>query len=225
MNPIRVFVEAGQKRTFAGAVDWPGWCRSEQDEASALQALLDYGPRYAQVLHLNGIEFQALGDTSDFIVVERQAGNPTTDFGAPAIILEADKAPIDRAEFERLQTVLQACWQAFDKAVEHAAGKELRKGPRGGGRDVETILEHVLGADQAYLAKLAWKYKREAEKNPIEELGQTRQAILDALEAARKGNLPEQGPRGGTVWPARYFIRRSAWHVMDHTWEIEDRMV
>lgn len=225
MNPIRVFVEVGQKKTFAGAVDWPGWCRSGPDEASALQALLDYGPRYAQVLHPNGIEFQAPGDTSDFTIFEQHAGNPTTDFGAPDVILEADKAPIDRAEFERLQTVLQACWQAFDKAVERAAGKELRKGPRGGGRDVGTILEHVLGADQAYLAKLAWRNKRAGEKNPIEELVRTRQAILDALEAARKGKLPEQGPRGGTVWPARYFIRRSAWHVVDHAWEIEDRIV
>ena len=51
MNPIEVFVESGKKRTFAGAVYWPGWCRAGRDEAGALRALVEYGPRYARVLH------------------------------------------------------------------------------------------------------------------------------------------------------------------------------
>jgi hypothetical protein len=140
MNSIKVFVEIGKNRIFAGAMDWPGWYRSGKDEESALQALLDYGPRYAQALHKNAIEFQAPGDASHFIVVERHTGDATTDFGAPAIILDADKVPMDRVEFERLQATLQACWQAFDSAMDRARDKELRKGPRGGGRDLGTIL-------------------------------------------------------------------------------------
>ncbi|MFC2053548.1 DinB family protein [Chloroflexota bacterium] len=225
MNSIKVFAEIGKKRVFIGAVDWPGWCRSGRDEKTAIQALIDYGPRYAQVLHSKVIEFQIPTDTSDLIVIERHDGNATTDFGAPAIMLDADREPIDRMEFERLQTLLLAYWQAFDSAVGRAADKELRKGPRGGGRDIERILDHVLEADQGYLARLAWKHKREGRKNQVEELSRTRQAILNALEVAENGDLPEQGPRGGIIWPARYFIRRVAWHVLDHAWEIDDRIV
>jgi hypothetical protein len=225
MNSIKVFVEIGQKRIFAGAVDWPGWCRSGRDEKTALQALIDYGPRYAQVLHSRGIEFQLPTDASDLMVTERHDGNATTDFGAPAIVLDADRQPMDRMEFERLQTILLACWQAFDRAAQQAAGRELRKGPRGGGRDLESILSHVIGADQEYLKRLAWKHTPEGGKNPVEELSRTRQAILNTLEVAANGDLPEQGPRGGSMWPPRYFIRRVAWHVLDHAWEIDDRIV
>jgi hypothetical protein len=224
MNSIKVFVEMGQKKVFAGAVDWPGWCRSGRDEKTALQAMVDYGPRYAQVLHLKEIEFQVPADASDLRVTERHAGNGTTDFGAPAVILDADREPMDRMEFERLQTILLACWQAFDRAVESAKDRDLRKGPRGGGRDKESILAHVLGADQEYLKRLAWKHTIESGKDPVEALGQTRQAILNALQAAENGDLPAQGPRGGVLWPRRYFIRRVAWHVLDHAWEIDDRM-
>ena len=224
MNSIKVFVETGMKRIFVGAVDWPGLCRTAQHENAALQAMIDYGSRYAQVLHSKEIEFQIPNAASELIVAERHTGNSTTDFGAPAIMLDADREAIDQMEFERLQTILLACWQAFDSAVQRTAGKELRKGPRGGGRDAEKIIDHVLEADRGYLARLAWKHKREDGNSPLEELSLTRGAILNALEAAVNGDLPEQGPRGGIIWPPRYFIRRVAWHVLDHAWEIEDRI-
>jgi len=79
-------------------------------------------------------------------------------------------------------------------------------------------------AEQAYLAKIAWKYQP-AGGNIDEERDRMRQSILDALEHAANEGLPEQGPRGGSYWPVRYFIRRTAWHVLDHAWEIEDRLV
>ena len=218
MHTIKVFVEAGNKRAFAGAISWPGWCRSGRDETAALRALLDYGPRYAQVLRSGSIGFQVPNGVSDLLVTERHAGNATTDFGAPAVVLDADREPMDRTECEHSQAVLQACWQAFDHAVRRATGRELRKGPRGGGRDLDKIIDHVLEADRAYLARLAWKHKEL-------ELGPTRQAMLDVLEAAIRGDLPERGPRGGVLWPPRYFVRRVAWHVLDHAWEIEDRIV
>ena len=193
MDSIKVFLETGRKKTFAGAIDWPGWSRSGRDEDSALQALIYYGPRYAQVLQNWELEFHAPKDISELKVIERQEGNATTDFGAPAILLESDKEAIDPMEFERFQNILQACWGAFDVAVERATGKELRKGPRGGGRDLEKILDHVLEADRGYLSRLAWKYKRNDGVNSSEELNLTREAILDALENAVRGNLPEKG--------------------------------
>jgi hypothetical protein len=225
LNTIEVYVEIGKKRTFAGAIDWPGWCRSGRDEGSALQTLFDYGPRYSEVLHTAQIEFQAPADTSTFVVIEQLEGNTTTDFGAPDIAPSSDMKPVDKAEFQRFQTLLKAYWQAFDTAVRRASGKELRKGPRGGGRDLDGIVQHVSGADAGYLSRLAWKFKRDAGGNLNEELDRTRQAVLNALAAAVRGEVPERGPRGGIIWTPRYFVRRMAWHVLDHLWEIEDRVM
>jgi hypothetical protein len=49
-------------------------------------------------------------------------------------------------------------------------GKELRKGPRGGGRDPEKIMEHVLGAEASYFRQLGWKHKVNSEASPHDEL-------------------------------------------------------
>jgi hypothetical protein len=223
-NNIDVYLEIGKKRTVAGAIDWPGWCRIRRDESSALQALVDYGPRYARILSATRLGFQAPADASALAVVERLEGNATTDFGAPAIAPSSDTRPIDDAELQRFQTLLQACWRAFDATVQAAQGKELRKGARGGGRDLEEIVRHVLGADVGYLARLAWKLEKSEEEDLSDELGRTRQAILNALAAATRGEVPERGPRGGVIWTPRYYVRRVAWHVLDHTWEIEDRV-
>jgi hypothetical protein len=220
---INVYLETGKKRAIASVVDWPGWCRSARDEPSALQALGNYRPRYAQVLGAAGIEFLAPADESAFVVIERWEGDVTTDFGVPALMREADRGAVDPAEQERFRRVLLACWQAFDSAVQSAGSKTLRKGPRGGGRDTGQIVQHTFEAEQAYIGRLGWKQKREGQQTAEEALRQTRQAALDALEAAVKGELPTQGPRGGVIWPPRYFVRRMAWHVLDHAWEIEDR--
>jgi hypothetical protein len=224
-NNIDVYLEIGKKRTFAGAIDWPGWCRIGRDEGSALQALVDYGPRYARILSATPLGFQPPAATSALVVVEQLEGNATTDFGAPAVAPSSDTRPVDDAELQRFQTLLQACWRAFDATVQAAAGKELRKGPRGGGRDLEEIVRHVLDADVGYLARLAWKLeKSEEEEDLSDEFGRTRQAILNALAVAVRGEVPARGPRGGVIWTPRYYVRRVAWHVLDHTWEIEDRV-
>lgn len=222
-NKIDVYLEIGKKRTFAGAIEWPGWSRSGRDEGAALQALFEYGPRYERVLRGSGLGFRAPVDVSDFTVVERLEGNATTDFGAPAMAPSSDARRVDEAEVRHLQKLLQACWRAFDAAAKSAKGVELRKGPRGGGRDLEGIVRHVLGGDAGYLASLGWKFKRDEENDPDVQLRYTRQEALRALESAARGEIPKRGPRGGVRWPPRYYVRRSAWHVLDHLWEIEDR--
>jgi hypothetical protein len=223
-NKIDVYLEIGQKRTFAGAIDWPGWCRAGRDEAAALQGLLAYGPRYASILDAARIKFQAPTGADGFTVVERLEGTSTTDFGAPDVAPSSDTRPVDEAELQRFQMLLEACWQAFDRAVEAASGKELRKGPRGGGRELEGITQHVLGADAGYLSALGWKVKKNKAEGLSQELARTRQAMLEGLAAAAHGEIPERGPRGGARWSPRYFVRRAAWHVLDHVWEIEDRI-
>ena len=86
-------------------------------------------------------------------------------------------------------------------------------------------MEHMLDADAAYLGRLAWRFRKGETESQIEALGRTRQAVLEALAAAVRGETPERGPRGGVIWKPHYFVRRVAWHVLDHTWEIEDRIV
>ena len=223
-NQIDVYLEIGEKRTFAGVIDWPGWCRSGRDEGSALQALFDYGPRYARVLRAARLGFRAPADASAFAVIERLEGSATTDFGAPGVAPSSDARPVDDVELRRFQALLKACWRAFDAAAKAAIGKELRRGPRGGGRDLVGIVQHVLGGDAGYLAGLGWKFKMGDGDEPDEELRRTRQAILEALAPAARGELPARGPRGGVRWTPRYFVRRVAWHVLDHAWEIEDRV-
>jgi hypothetical protein len=87
------------------------------------------------------------------------------------------------------------------------------------------MIQHVLGADAGYLAQLGWKLKIDEEANLRTALDQTHQAILQALTSAAHGELPSRGPKGGLHWTPRYFVRRSAWHVLDHAWEIEDRII
>ena len=224
-DQVEVYLEIGSKKTFAGAVDWPGWNRGGRDEASALQALLECGPRYARVLHAAGLDFQAPENVPSFAVVERLPGTSTTDFGAPDVAPSVDNSPVDEDRLRFFQDLLGACWAAFDAAVRAAAGKELRKGPRGGGRDVQGIARHVLGAEAGYLSRLGWKFKWDEENDPYEELLRAREAVLQALGPAARGELPAAGPRGGKRWSPRYYVRRAAWHVLDHAWEIEDRIV
>ena len=224
-NAYHVYLEVGQKRTLAGALDWPGWCRVGRDEASALQALAACGPRYARVLQAVELPFRPPANASELVVAERLAGNASTDFGAPGTVPARDRHPPDDTEVERLQTLLQACWQAFDEAAHMAAGKDLRKGPRGGGRDLAGIIQHVAEADRGYLARLPWPFRRPPGDDTMVLHHAIRLAMLTGLAAAARGELPTQGPRGGTVWPPRFFVRYVAWHVLDHAWEIEDRLV
>jgi hypothetical protein len=219
-----VYLEVGRKRTFAGALEWPGWCRSGRDESAALEALRAYGSRYADALRRSRLGFRAPRDADALVVLERREGDATTDFGAPSIAPAVDVVPLDEPGLRRSRAILGACWRAFDTAVTDATGQDLRKGPRGGGRQLDAIVGHVVEADASYLARLARGYRVDGGTQPAQELDGIREAIVDALDAAVAGEIPERGPRGGTVWPARYFVRRVAWHVLDHAWEIGDRL-
>jgi hypothetical protein len=223
-NQTEVYVEIGQTRTFAVALDWPGWCRSGRDEAAALQALYEYGPRYARALQRTRLGFHAPSEASALVVVERLTGNATTNFGAPDLALSRDTKPIEPTELQRWQKVLKACWRTFDTAVRAADGQTLRKGPRGGGRDVPKITQHVRDVDVSYLASLGGTLKPGDQDEPGQSLAPIRRAILTTLIAAARGEVPARGPRGGARWTPRYFVRRLAWHELDHAWEIEDRV-
>ncbi|MDQ2943781.1 MAG: hypothetical protein M3R21_08965 [Candidatus Dormibacteraeota bacterium] len=207
--PTRVYLEVGAKRTFASAADWPGWCRSGGDEQAALDALAAYAPRYSRVARLARIPFPA--GAASFKVVERLKGNATTDFGAPGIPAKDESRPLSAEETKRMCDLVTACWTYLDRIVSKAPAT-LRKGPRGGGRDRDPMFLHVLGAEVAYARQIGTRLKepKDVEKNAVRD---SRQAILESFA----------NPNRSEKWPVPYAARRTAWHALDHAWEIEDR--
>ena len=217
-----VYVEVGSKRAFASAVDWPGWSRGGRDEAAALEQFVAYGPRYRSSLRAAARDLEPPADVGDLEVVERLTGNASTDFGVPAMPSAADDGSVDDANRDRLTRILRASWAAFDRAAESATGVELRKGPRGGGRDVEKIVEHVREAERSYLTQIGGRIDG-APASDGDEMAVIRAAVVTALEARARGEPPPPSRRSAPLWTPRYFVRRSAWHALDHAWEIEDR--
>ena len=219
-----IYLEVGTKRSFATAVEWPGWSRSGRDEHEAVATLAAYGTRYAGVVAPADLKLTPPKDPSGFNIIKRVKGNATTDFGAPAVGLPSDAAPLTEGELKRLERILVACWSALDRAAKNARGRELRKGPRGGGRDLDKIIEHVAGAEEIYLVKLGARAPTGA-GDRARRLADLRDAILAALRARALGLPVAEPSRATTLWTPRFFVRRAAWHALDHTWEIEDRAI
>jgi hypothetical protein len=214
---LEVVLEVGRTRTFASAVDWPGWCRSGRGEEAALETLLGYAERYAPVAERAGLRLPTAG-AARIRVVERVPGDATTDFGAPSKVAQADRKRLTAGQARRLTDLLQAGWAVFDEVVD-AAPAQLRPGPRGGGRSRDAIRDHVVGAEVSYARKV-----RDRERAPAPDpadraaVAQERAALVAVL--ARSSDGSDLRPKG---WPTRYMVRRMAWHVLDHAWEIEDR--
>jgi hypothetical protein len=154
-------------------------------------------------------------------VVERVEGGPTTDFGVPGSPAPSDERPLAPGELARQRAILQAAWSTFDAAAAAASSAVLRTGPRGGGRDLPKVMAHVREAEEAYLVKLG--SRRPAGADPAQQMTRIRSAALDTLSEVADGR-PVTEPSGvRSRWLPRFFIRRSAWHALDHAWEIEDR--
>ena len=211
-------METGAKKVFAGAIDWPGLARSGKTEAEALDALVVYVPRYRESLGGAAAKLKVLDDVSALKVAVRLDGHSGTDFGVPSGVADFDRAKVNGAQVKELLVLLRASWAAFDASAARARGRTLATGPRGGGRSVEQMREHVAEADGAYIRSLGARGPRGGSR-----WTEIQDSFVEALDAKIRGELPDRGPRGGERWPARYAIRRSAWHALDHAWEIEDR--
>jgi hypothetical protein len=203
---VRIYLERGSSRTFACALDWPGWARSGRGDEAALDALLGHAERYAAVAARAGARFPTAAALE---VVERLAGTPTTDFGAPDVVATSDREPLAAAALRRQVALLQASWQLLDDVVA-AAPEALRKGPRGGGRDRDAVRRHVEEAERSYARKVGVRHPPYRTSGDVAAMREELAAALLSGAAA--------GP-----WPAAYLVRRTAWHVLDHAWEIEDR--
>ena len=207
----RVYVEVGTKRTFASAADWPGWSRSGKDEAIALENLAAYAPRYAAVAKLARLDLPK--DATQFQVIERLEGNPTTDFGAPGIPAKEESKRMTDSETKRMVALVEACWKYLDQ-VRAKAPNELRKGPRGGGRDRDVMFDHVLGAEMEYAKRIGTRLKQ-PDGEDAAAVKAFRQTIRDSFS----------NPNRHEKWPVAYAARRTAWHALDHAWEMEDRSI
>ena len=236
-----VYLEAGKRRVFACAVYWPGWCRAAKTEEAALSALAASAPRYSPVCALAGIIFDASSVAAALEVVERVAGSATTDFGALDVPPGIDGTPLTAQEASKLAALVEAAWQTFGD-VAAAAPAELRKGPRGGGRDKAAIVAHVLETEVLHARMLGLRHRpfppgeqAAADLVRAEILAAIRSAVPvpqrgtagaaspgRALGAAPPPMPPEGAARGRR--PARFVARRTAWHALDHAWEIQDRL-
>ena len=223
---VPVYLEAGNTRVFACSLDWPGWCRRAKTDEEALDALGAFAPRYAAVAKRAGLRFPSSAHLT-FDVVEQipwRGGKAFSyvDFGALGSAARLDSEPLTAAQAKRLAALVEAAWGELDDVVAGAPA-ELRKGPRGGGRDRGAVFAHVVAAETAYARKLGVRHAGVRQKEPQDrdEIAAVRAGILAALSGARAGTPPADA--AGKGWLPRYAARRIAWHVLDHAWEIEDR--
>jgi hypothetical protein len=219
MGPVtvEVYLEVGAKRTFANAIAWPGWSRSARDEDAAIEALFAYAPRYADAVVGTSPTFTVPTRVGALVVVQRVRGNATTDFGAPSAIPDADRERLDARAGKRLAALHSACWGSFLRGVKDAGDRPLAKGPRGGGRETAKILEHVVKAEGIYIRKLGLEMKS-LDPDVLSA------SFATALRAISSGVPIEPASGVRDPWPPRYAVRRSAWHLLDHLWEIEDKL-
>jgi hypothetical protein len=210
---LEVVIEAGDKKVFASALDWPGWSRSAKTREEAIERLLDYAPRYAPVARLAELDFP---DAFDIEVAQRLPGGSGTDFGVPSRIHEPDTRPVTAADARRLAALVEAAWTTFDR-VAAGAPAELRKGPRGGGRDRDKMINHVIESDWSYARELGIKARQPA-PGDWAAAAASRKAVLEIV-----GQPSDGGPLAQRTWTQRYAARRIAWHALDHAWEMQDR--
>jgi hypothetical protein len=150
-------------------------------------------------------------------VVERVAGSSSTDFwGIAHVPSEIEREVLSPADLERRLDLLRACWAYFDDLAGRLTG-ELRPGSRSAGRTRDQIVRHVYGNEPEQMSrKIEVRTPLEVVLTP-EGLATHRQAYLDAFRAYNAEGKPAR------TWPIQFLVRRTAYHVMDHAWEIEDR--
>ena len=212
---IEIGEETSARKVFVWAVDWPGWCRGGKDRDVAMASLLDHADRYAEVAKAAGLDFPAV-EAHDLRVVESVGGGGGTEFGVPSTITDLDRSQVTAADAERLASLVEATWVVLDR-VAATAPAELRKGPRGGGRDRDKMLGHVIEAERAYAREIGVRLSTPSFDDRA-AVDVERAAILEVL-----GRHSDGSPLADRTWTLRYAARRIAWHALDHAWEMEDR--
>jgi hypothetical protein len=218
--PVRTVLESGPKakRFVAFALDWPGWSRGAKGADLALETLESYRERYRPIAQIAGMagEFEAAGALE---ITEKRVGTGSTDFwGISFSPSSTEHGPMSDAEFDRAVTLLRACWEFFD-GVAARVSPEMRRGPRGGGRDRDRIIRHTIRNESEEFAKqVGIRIPEEAALSP-DGLRQHRKDYIIAMRAYNAGEVT----RKMRSWTLPFLIRHSAYHTLDHAWEMEDK--
>lgn len=215
---LRVTLEVGpkRKRVVAVAPDWPGLERGGKSADEAIDTLQAYVSRYARVAKLAGMDAELAG-LKDVDVIERYQGSGSTDFwGISFAFSSLDTEAMSSDELERALKLVRACWKYFD-GVRGRVSAEMRKGPRGGGRDRDRIVRHVLGVEQDWARKLDVRTPNDDVVLDDAGVRRYRDAYLKAIRSCHAGDQMARN------WPLRYLIRHTGYHTMDHAWEMEDK--
>jgi hypothetical protein len=219
--PTRTVIDRGPKgkRSVAFALDWPGWSRGGKTPEAAFETLEAYRARYRPIADLAGLaaEFDAGGPLE---IAEDKVGTPSTDFWAISFAPSSTELedPMDEARLERGITILRACWAFYD-GVAARDSPEMRKGPRGGGRDRNRIVRHTIRTESEDFAKqVGLRIPEEGALAPG-ALHAYREDYVAAIRAYNRGET-EKRMRS---WTLPFLIRHSAFHTLDHAWEMEDK--
>jgi hypothetical protein len=217
---VRTVVQRGpkEKKTAAFAIDWPGWSRGGKTPEEALETFAAYRDRYRPIARDAGFEseFDRAGPLE---IVEDHVGVGSTDFwGISFAPSSSEQAPMPEDELERKLALLEAAWRFFDEVAARVS-PELEKGPRGGGRDRDEIVRHVNGNEVGDLAKKVGVI------TPPDAL-LTREGVRGHREefvAAMRDYNAEGKMARGRNWTIALLLRHTAYHALDHAWEMEDK--
>ncbi|HEX6139080.1 MAG TPA: hypothetical protein VF013_01290 [Candidatus Limnocylindria bacterium] len=217
---VRTVIDRGPKgkRAVAVALDWPGWSRGAKTVDEALETLEAYRPRYRSIAELAGMgeEFDRAGDLE---VVEDKIGTGSVDFWgisfSPAAL---ETEPMDEAVLERGLALLRAAWGFFDDVAAHVS-PEMRKGPRGGGRERDHIIRHVMRVESEDFARQVGLHIPEGAAVPADARPAYREEYVAAIRAYNAGEVAKRM----RSWNLPFLIRHSAYHTLDHAWEMQDK--
>jgi hypothetical protein len=218
-----VALEVGPtRRVFAHAVDWCGFSRAGKDEGSAVDALLHAGPRYALIAGAAGVGFTPGSSAADVRITERTDGNATSDFGALAVLLARDLEPLDAKGRDQIVALLTASWDAFDRSYS-ALPKKAREARPSTGRSASAMRAHIVDADAMHAAAFGIPYRKLDPAALESTLPTVRGQILEGLARTALNQRIDPLRKYGFDWTPRFAARRSAWHALDHAWELDDR--
>jgi hypothetical protein len=217
---VRTVVQHGpkDKKVAAFAIDWPGWSRGAKTGPEAVELLDAYRARYRPVAVLAGLgpDFDVAGALD---LVEDHVGVGSTDFwGISFAPSSFEQEPLGDDELDRKLTLLDAAWRYFDDVAARVSA-ELEKGPRGGGRNRDQIVRHVINNERGDLAKKVGVVPTPDEVLTPERVGAHRKAFVAAM---RDYNAEGKMARGRN-WTVALLLRHTAFHALDHAWEMEDK--
>jgi hypothetical protein len=215
---LRVLIEEPTrgKKWVAVAADWPGLERGARTEDEALAKLAAYVERYLPVAERARLGSE-LGKQVAIEVIGRYGGTGSTDFwGISFAPSPLDRGPYDAPTFDRQVRLLRAAWAEFDATAARVSA-DLRPGPRGGGRSRDHIIRHVRNVEGLDFSS------RVGAESALEDQGTPAGRERHRERYVRAMRDWYAADRSLGKWTIPYLLRHTAYHSLDHAWEMQDR--